>query len=198
MNYSSEELRSLGITFGENVSVHRSVEFFNPGAIRLGSNVRIDCFCVISAREDVILGNNVHLATGACISGSEGVEMGNFSGLSSRVNIFTSSDDYIEGHLTNPTVPREFTKIKRGKVVLGEHVIVGCGSIIMPGITLARGASIGALSFINRDVPECAIFAGNPGRLVGRRDQDRLATMEARYFESLAESNHRHTPPPDV
>jgi acetyltransferase-like isoleucine patch superfamily enzyme len=186
MNYNTEELRSLGITFGENVTVHKSVEFFNPEAIRLGSNVRIDCFCIISAREEVVLGNNVHLAAGAYISGTEGVEMGNFSGLSSRVNIFTSSDDYIEGYLTNPTVPSAYTKVKKGKVVLGEHVIVGCGSIIMPGVTLARGVSVGALSFVNRSAPEFSIVAGNPGRTVGKRNSDRLDQLESSFLKSNA------------
>jgi galactoside O-acetyltransferase len=186
MNYSKEELRSLGIVAGENVAVHRTVEFFNPKAIVLGDNVRIDCFCFISAREKVVLGDNVHIASGANISGSEGVEMGNFSGLSNRVSLFTASDDYIEGYLTNPTVPEEFKKVKRGKVFLGEHVIVGCGSIIMPGVTLARGVSIGALSFVNRNLPEYSIAAGNPARIVGARSKERMAELEARYLQSRA------------
>jgi galactoside O-acetyltransferase len=185
MNYSKEELRSLGIATGENVAVHRTVEFFNPEAIVMGNNIRIDCFCVISAREKVVLGDNIHIASGASINGSEGVEMGNFSGLSNRVNLFTASDDYIQGYLTNPTVPEEFKKVKRGKVVLGEHVIVGCGSIIMPGVTLARGVSIGALSFVSRDVPEYSVVSGNPARVLGTRNKQLLGEMEARYFQSL-------------
>jgi dTDP-4-amino-4,6-dideoxy-D-glucose acyltransferase len=182
--YSADELDSLGIVFGRNVKVHKTVEFSNPASICLGSNVRIDCFSMIFAREKVILGNNVHLAPGTCISGGEGVEIGNFSGLSSRVNIFTASDDYTEGYLTNPTVPVEFKNTKRGKVVLGEHVIVGCGSVIMPGVTLARGVAVGALSFVNRDIPEYSIVSGNPARMLGHRNADRLAELEQKYIRS--------------
>lgn len=184
MNYTNDELRSLGIGFGNNVSVHSSVEFFNPSRIKLGSDVRIDCFCVISAGEQVTIGNNVHLASGVSIFGSRGVEIRDFVGLSNRVSIFTASDDYSTGFLTNPTIPEQFRNVSGAKVVLDEHVIVGCGSVIMPGVTLARGVAVGALSFVNKSVPEYFIVSGNPVRKLGVRNSDRLATLERQFRAS--------------
>lgn len=186
MNYTPDELRAMGMRIGANVVVHKTVEFFNPGSIELGSNVRIDCFCVITARARVAIGNNVHLAAGVMIFGNEGVDIGNFAGLSSRVTIYTASDDYVEGHLTNPTIPERFKKVKRGPVVLGEHVIIGCGSIILPGVTLARGVSVGAISLIGNNIPEFSIVLGNPSRVLGKRDGGLLARLEAEYLKLAA------------
>lgn len=88
--------------------------------------------------------------------------MADFSGLSPRCSIFTSMEDYVEGHMTNPTIPCEFKKVKTASVKLEKHVIVGSGSIIMPGITLKMGASVGALSFVNKDVPGFHIVGCTP------------------------------------
>ena len=152
--------------------------------------MRIDGFCVITARARVIIGNNVHLAAGVMIFGKEGVEVGNFVGLSSRVTIYTASDDYVEGHLTNPTIPERFKKVKRGPVALGEHAIVGCGSIILPGVTLARGVSVGALSLIKKNVAEFSIVGGNPLRVLGQRSGERLARLEAEYLNQSPASRN--------
>ena len=186
MNYSTEELQAMGMRIGDNVIVHKTVEFFNAASIELGSNVRIDCFCVISAKARVAIGNNVHLAAGVMIFGNEGVKIGNFAGLSSRVTVYTASDDYREGHLTNPTIPERFKKVKRGPVILGEHVIVGCGSVILPGVTLSRGVSVGALCLIRKSIAEFSIMGGNPARLLGYRSRDLLECLEAEYLSNPA------------
>jgi dTDP-4-amino-4,6-dideoxy-D-glucose acyltransferase len=184
MNYTPDQLHALGIRFGKNVVVHQTVQFFGAEQITLGDNVRIDCFCVLSARKPVSLGNYVHLGVGVNIFGSEGVVIHDFAGLSSRATIFTASDDYTEGYLTGPTVPENFKKVTCGQVVLNSHAIVGASSVIMPGVTLARGAAVGALSFVTRDVPEFAVVAGHPAREVGKRNRVRLDALEQNFLAS--------------
>ena len=181
-NYTSAELRALGLTFGSDVSVHRSVQFFNADRITLGSRVRIDCLSVLTAGQPVRIGHNVHLSAGVNIFGAAGVELGDFCGLSSRVSLFSTSDDYADGFLTNPTVPPQFRQVSAAKVVLHPHVIVGCGSVIMPGVTLERGVAVGALSFVNQRVPEFLIVAGQPARRVGLRNRERLDRLEREYL----------------
>jgi len=182
MNYTAHELLALGITFGKNVVIHRSVELFNPAQIKLGSNVRIDCFCVISAGKPIIVGNNVHIAAGASIFGSEGVEIGDFAGLSARTAIFTASDDYSGGHMTNPTVPDKFRRVTRGRVILQKHVIVGFGSAILPNVTLSYGAAVGALSLVARDIPEFAMVSGIPARMIAMRNAELLRSLEQDFY----------------
>jgi galactoside O-acetyltransferase len=170
-NYSREELAAILGSVGENVRVHRSVLFFNGKKIRAASNIRIDCFSLVSAGDEGIeIGHNVHIAAGVHIYGSGGrILIHPFVGLSSRVTVYTASDDYREGYLTGPTVPDDLKKLKCAAVTLGRHTIVGAGSIIMPGVVTGTGAAVGALAFVNRNVPEFAIVAGNPAREIGTR-----------------------------
>ncbi|MCS1352214.1 DapH/DapD/GlmU-related protein [Mechercharimyces sp. CAU 1602] len=53
-----------------------------------------------------------------------------------------------------------------GDVVIGDHVMVGANSTILPGVTIGDHAIIGAGSLVNKDVPAHAFVAGNPIRLV--------------------------------
>lgn len=186
-NYSPQELTNLGIRFGDNIRVHRTVEFFG-GNVTLGSHVRIDCHCVISSKEPVLIGNHVHFGVGVHIFGAAGVVIEDYCGLSSRCSIFTTSDDYSEGYLTNPTIPDRYKKVLTQPVKLEKHAIVGCGSVIMPGVTICSGASVGALTFVNKRVPEFAIVGGSPLRKIGIRNRERLHMLEKQYEEE--ERNH--------
>jgi dTDP-4-amino-4,6-dideoxy-D-glucose acyltransferase len=185
--YTPQELTALGIRFGQDVSVHRTVEFFGSN-VSLGSHVRIDCHCVITSKEPVIIGNYVHLGVGVLIFGAAGVVLEDFCGLSPRVSLFTTSDDYSQGYLANPTVPDKFKKVLSAPVKLERHAMIGCGTIVMPGVTIHRGASVGALSFVNRSVPSFVIVSGSPLRKIGLRNKERLEALVAQ-FEAEAPSS---------
>jgi dTDP-4-amino-4,6-dideoxy-D-glucose acyltransferase len=172
-NYSLDEL----------TDIHRTVLFFGDN-IQIGSNVRIDAYSVITSGEPVKIGNHVHISVGVYIFGGAGVILEDFSGLSARCTIFTSSDDYSEGYLTNPCVPDQYKKVVRGAVKLEKHVIVGSGSIIMPGVVLGTGVSVGALTYINKNIPEYSIAVGIPFRVVGVRNKDRLLQLEEEFNKS--------------
>jgi galactoside O-acetyltransferase len=131
----------------------------------------------------VRIGNHVHIAAGVMIFGSEGCEIGDFAGLSSRVAIYSASDDYVSGHLTNPTVPDRFRNVSKGKVVLEPHALVGAGSVLLPGVTLHRGAAVGALSLVNRSVPAFQVVLGTPARPIKMRDQVQLERLEREFLD---------------
>lgn len=170
-NYSYEELQQLLGKVGSHVQIHRSVIFFNPKGIFIESHVRIDCFCLLSAgAEGIHIGSHIHLGASTHLFGSGGkIALDPFCNISSRVSLFTASDDYTEGYLTNPTIPMEYKKVSQAPIQISSHAIIGCGSVIMPGITIALGGAVGALSFVNEDVPELAIVAGIPIRRIGTR-----------------------------
>jgi galactoside O-acetyltransferase len=191
-NYSTEELRSMLASVGDNVSVNRSVQMFSPHLIHLGSNVRIDCFGLLSAGEGgIYIGDHIHLAAGAYLFGSGGrIVLEPFCNLSSRVVVYTASDDYKDGYLTNPTVPMKFRKVQEGAVVLRRHAIVGTGSVILPGVELGLGASAGALTLINKSVPDFAIVAGIPFRVLGERSKRLLDAEKRLLLEEQARGKH--------
>jgi dTDP-4-amino-4,6-dideoxy-D-glucose acyltransferase len=180
INYTKEELKLLCESVGDNVTIHRSVVIFGK-ALRIGSNVRIDCHSMISTSAPVEIGSNVHIAAGVYIYGAYGVVLSDYVGLSARCTLFTATDDYTGGHLTNPTVPEKYRKIMSGPICLEKHALIGCGSIIMPGVTIGRGASIGAQSFVNKSVPPYVVAMGSPLRKITMRNEILLNELETKY-----------------
>jgi galactoside O-acetyltransferase len=182
-HYSADDLAALLGSVGMNVQVGASVLLIEPQNIHIGSNVRIDAGCILSAGAGIRIGNRVHIGAATHVfAGGAQVTVADFCGISSRVSLFTSNDDYSCGHMTNPMVPGEYRNIRNAPIVAERHVVIGCGSIIMPGVRLGYGASVGALSFVNKAIPALAIVSGNPARLIGRRDGERLASLEKKLL----------------
>lgn len=53
-----------------------------------------------------------------------------------------------------------------GNVHIGEGVLIGTGAVILPGITIGKWSKVGAGAVITKDVPDNAVVAGVPGRLM--------------------------------
>lgn len=181
--YTHDELSSMLGSVGENVAVNRSVVFYSPQNIHLGSNVRIDCFSILSASSHgIVIGDHTHISAYVALFGASGsIHIASFCALSSRVTVYTSTDDYVEGFMSNPTVAPEYRKERCGDVRFQKHALIGCASVIMPGVTVEVGGSVGALSFVNKNVPEFAVVAGTPCRLIGQRNR-RLLELEAAFL----------------
>lgn len=178
---SAEELQAQGFkSIGTHVLIDRTVRIHGASRINIGSNVRIDAYGVISAGIDGInIGDYVHIGTHLFMAGAGRIEMHDFSGLSGKVSVYSSNDDYHGTALTNPTVPEEFRNVTSAPVTIGRHVIVGAGSVILPGVTLHEGASVGALTLVRKDVEAFSMIYGQGGMVVGQRKRDLLELEKA-------------------
>ena len=183
--FSETELAMLGLKqCGKNVLISRRTSIYSPQTIALGDNVRIDDFCILSG--NIKIGSYVHIAAYCALYGQEEkISIADFVGLSSRVSIYTFSDDYVFGSsLTNPTVPEKFKlKFDKGPVTLEKHVLVGAGSVIMPNTTVGIGAALGALSLVRGTIAAWTIHRGNPAKPVGKRRSDRILELERQLLE---------------
>jgi galactoside O-acetyltransferase len=173
---NSQELENVGFkSFGANVYISDKASIYNAQNIEIGNNVRIDDFCILSAGAGGIsLGNYIHIAAYSSLIGAGRIKLQDFCNISSRVSIYSSSDDYSGDTMTNPMVPDSLKAVQHAPVTIGEHVIVGCGSVILPGVTLNTGVAIGALSLVNKDCSEFSIYAGTPIRHVKDRSYNLL------------------------
>ena len=183
---TNKQITEMGFaSFGKNVLLSDKASYYNCKNIRLGNNVRIDDFCVLSAGVGGIdIGNYVHIAVFTSLIGAGNITLADFSGLSSRVAIYSSNDDYSGRALTNPTVPVEFTNLKHADVNIGCHVIIGAGSIILPGVTLEEGVAVGALSLVKKDCQSFGIYIGSPAKRIGERKHD-LLKLEQSLMASI-------------
>lgn len=175
--YTREELLALGFkSLGRNVLISDKASIYGADKIEIGDNVRIDDFAVLSAGAGGIrLGNYLHIAVFTSLIGAGRIELGDYVNVSSRVAIYSSNDDYSGAFMTNPMVPSYYTRVESAPVTLQKHVIVGCGAVILPGLTIGEGCAIGALSLVRENCPEWSVLAGAPAKVVKARKQDLLA-----------------------
>ena len=179
---NSQELAAMGFKYlGRNVKISNKASIYNPELIEIGDNSRIDDFCVISG--NVSIGKYVHIAPFCLVAGGDkGVSMDDFSGLAYNVQVFSQSDDYSGQTLTNPTVKTKFKNEYKAEVKIGRHVIVGASSMVFPGVNLAEGCSVGAMTLVNKSTEPWGIYVGNPARRVKDRKKDLLA-LEKQFLE---------------
>lgn len=169
---TQNQLNKMNFKFiGKNVRVSDKASIYNAENIYLSDNCRIDDFCILSAGNGGIhVGKHVHIAAYSGLIGAEEIYLNDFSGLSSRVSIYSSSDDYSGAFMTNPTVPDEFKKVDSRPVYLGKHAIIGAGSVVLPGADLGMGVAIGSLSLVlGKSYSEFVIYAGAPAKPVKER-----------------------------
>ena len=182
----AQELAALGLgACGDDVRISAKASLHNAKNIRIGNHVRIDDFCVLSAGDGGIeLGNFIHVGVFSSLIGAGKITLRDFCNLSSRTSIYSSNDDYSGAHMTNPTVPPQFTGVAHAAVTVGRHVIIGAGSVLLPGVTLEDGVAVGALSLIKQNCEAFGIYAGSPARRIGDRKRD-LLELEGQFLRQL-------------
>lgn len=168
---------------GKNVKISTLASFDKPQMMRIGDNSRIDDFCVLSG--EIEIGRNVHIAVmNILVASREKITLGDFSGLAFGCRLFTSSDDYSGGSLTNPTVPSKYKKISHGPINIGRHVILGTNTIVFPGVEVSEGCSVGANSLLNKSTKPWGIYLGAPARRIKERSRN-LLDFEMQYMKEL-------------
>jgi acetyltransferase-like isoleucine patch superfamily enzyme len=173
--YDPDEIESIGLkSYGNNVFISRKAHFYNPGSISLGDSVRIDDCCLLSADIGrIIIGSYVHISAYCSLFGKNGIVIKDFVGLSPYVLVLSASDDFRGEYLgPSPVVPKEFSHIWGGEVVINKHVLIGAKSIIMPKVVIREGCAIGAMSLVNRDTKEWGIYVGIPARYLRKRSNN--------------------------
>jgi acetyltransferase-like isoleucine patch superfamily enzyme len=179
---SPEALVELGFAhLGEKVLIHATCVLVNCQRMSIGDGVRIDPFCVLSAGESLEIGNYVHVASQCVLMGSAPIRLGDFAGLSHGVRLLSASDDFVGGALIGPTIPDEFRNVDARPVTLGRHVVIGAGSLVLPGSELGEGATVGSLSLVKGRVDPWTVSAGTPAKKVRDRDRSGVLDAEARF-----------------
>ncbi len=91
------------------------------------------------------------------------VKVGDRVSIAQRVTIVTASD---------PNYSRlyDHVNVVRGKVEVNDDAWIGAGAIILPNITIGRGAIVGAGAVVTKDVPDFTVVAGVPARRIKKLD----------------------------
>lgn len=137
----------LGMQLGDGSGIHLGcyIWFFGPGrlrrerSLRIGCHTRINRRCLLDARGPLRIGDNVSV--------------------SAEVAILTTQH--------RPEDP-DFA-VESRPVVIEDHVWIGLRAMIMPGVTVGRGAVVAAGAVVTRDVAPLTVVGGVPARQIGDR-----------------------------
>lgn len=170
---ASEALSSMPFkSLGHDVMIHERVTLVGIENISIGSHVRIDPDVILLATGPLTIGCYTHIAAGVFIAARAGFEMKNFSNIAHGARIYTINDDYSGEYLMGPTIPAELLNLNHGAVLLEEHTIAGAGAIVLPGVTLAEGSVLGALSLIRKSTEPWTMYGGVPAQPLKQRRRD--------------------------
>lgn len=182
---------------GRDVMIWPGAKIVAPRAISIGDSVIIDDFTFIAGGAKTEIGSFVHVASFVSILGGGEFHLGDFAGVSSGCRVYTGNDDYLGGSLTGPTVPAAYREVVRSFVRIGRHAIVGANSVVLPGVTIGEGATVGALSLVSHDLEPWTVFGGVPARPLKARRRDKITELEARLRAEVYDADGNYIPKAD-
>lgn len=131
---------------------------------------RISSSVYITDKKNLDIGDNVWVNHNVRIDASGGVTIGDGCQIgynsmilshSSHMAIRLNGADYIKMNIN------ERVGYIHKPVSIGEYTFIGGGAAIMPGVSIGRGCVVGVNSVVTKNVPDFAIVAGCPARIIG-------------------------------
>lgn len=180
--------RLLGVEIGPGVRAHGPVGLLRHprGNISIGANVSIisswrratACALAFPTRLRVFgEGSSIRIGEGAQISGasitarSKSIRLGSKALIAPNC-VIVDSDFHApwppEARADDPGM--EFD----APVDIGDYAWIGMGSLILKGVSIGRGAIVGAGSVVTRDVPDYCLAAGSPARLIRKVREEEI------------------------
>lgn len=161
-------VRALAARCGDDLRIGANVGFRHLETFEFGNGVVISENSVLHGRFD-----------GRCVIGDK-VWIGPHSFLDARDLVLGSAVGWGPGakvlgseHTGQPVnVPVIATDLKISPVRVGEWADIGVNAVLLPGVTVGRGALVGAGAVVTQDVPPFAKVAGVPARIIGWRAAD--------------------------
>jgi galactoside O-acetyltransferase len=185
---TEDDLKDFGFkSIGKNIRISSDARIYGQGNISIGNNVRIDDFTILSAENGYInIGNYVFIARNSHLSGYLGIEMHDFSSMAANTVIYSASDDYSGDYLTAQAIPQKYTAHKGGPVIIGKHVIIGSSCTIIGKSNIGEGCSIGAMTFVHKDLAPWGVYFGIPCKRLKERTKG-LLELEKQFLKEEIE-----------
>lgn len=161
--------RALARTFGHGVRIARAALARHPETFEIGDGVFIGEQAIIQGRFDgrCVIGNHVWIGPQAFLD-ARALVLEDYVGWGPGARVLGSQ------HTGMPAdVPIIQTSLEIKPVRVAEWADIGVNAVLLPGVTVGRGAIVGAGAVVTTDVPAFAVVAGVPARFLRWREGHR-------------------------
>ncbi len=151
---------------GEGCVFEEGCLVFHPENVHLGARVYVGHHAILKGyyENELRIGDGTWIGQQCFFHAAGGITVGRNVGVGPAVRILTSTHRE-EGR----AVPILHAAIDFAPVVVEDDADLGVGAIVLPGVTIGRGAQVGAGAVVTRDVASYAVVAGNPARVLRER-----------------------------
>lgn len=129
---------------------------------KAGKNINIEHGAFFGSGFDIEIGDNSGLGLNCRVTGP--LTIGRDVMIGPDVMIFTQNHE-----MSRLDIPMRLQTAPKEPVVIEDDVWIAARVIILPGVTVHKGAVVGAGAIVTKDVPEYAVVAGNPARVIKYR-----------------------------
>jgi len=145
--------------------------------VEIGDYSYIDTNVHLEVNKPIRIGKYVHVAPNAYIQSGDEVTIGDFAVIANSAKIYAASNTYEipDGEekdvllSMSSCAPPEIQHVERAPVIIEDYAFVGINCVVLPGVTIGKGAVIGAGVVVTTDVLPYTIVIGIPARPVRRR-----------------------------
>lgn len=151
---------------GANVIFELGVLVFHPETIELGTNIYIGHNTILKGyyKNSLKIGDNTWIGQNCFFHSAGNIRIGNRVGIAPHVKILTSRHAE-QGR----DLPILLSELEFAEVVIEDDSDIGIGAIILPGVSIGKGAQIGAGAVVSRNIPDYAVAFGVPAKVVRLR-----------------------------
>jgi len=153
---------------GKGVIFEAGVLVFHPENIEIQDDVYVGHYSILKGYHinKMVIGKGTWIGQQCFFHSAGGIEIGCNVGIGPGVKILTSSHslDNIEGPILHNPVQFE-------PVIIKDNSDIGVNSVILPGVTIGKGAQIGAGSVVTKSVDDFTVVAGVPAKLLFYRNK---------------------------
>jgi len=161
-----------------NVHADEALKRIAPD-VRLGKDVRLYAFVNLYGCEigdQTSIGTFVEIQKGAKVGARCKIQSHTFicEGVTIEDEVFVGHNvnflnDRWPAAVTDAGEPKKDQDWTLERTLVKRRAAIGSGAIILPGVTIGVGAVVGAGAVVTKDVPDQAVVAGNPARLLRSR-----------------------------